>query len=137
MDADHRVALDHRKPLDVLPLHQPHRFFERGVVGDRHDVSSHYLLDLASMRLRIFRRKLARGDEEFDPSGATPLGSDLGATQEIALGDDPDKPAAVHHREAAQIVLQHQLRRLPHRIAGRDRNHPARHHLGHFHNWPL
>jgi hypothetical protein len=65
-------------------------------------------VDLATVRVNVFLRELAWADQEFEPAGATPLGSDFRPPQEIAFGDDPENaPVLIDDGQSAHTPLQH------------------------------
>ena len=67
--------------------------------------------------MRVIGREPARTDQEFDEAGALALrGPSPGAAQEVAFGEDPLQiTGGIDDRQAADLVLQHQLYRLQHR----------------------
>jgi hypothetical protein len=114
-DADDLRAAHHRQALDALVLHEMHDLFERRVFGDGDRLPGHHFADLAPMGLDIFLGETARPDQEFQPARPLARGAGLGAAQEIPFRHHADQGArGIDHRQAADVILQHQPDRLQH-----------------------
>src|SRR5262249_30229865 len=68
----------------------------------------HDLLDLSARAMGVLLGKFARSDDKFEPLWTAPLGREFAAAEKIAFSDDPDQfTFLVHHRQAADAILQH------------------------------
>jgi hypothetical protein len=84
--------------------------------------------------MNVFLREPTRADEERDPSSVTLLGTGLRAAEQIAFGDNAENGAVgVRHWQAADTVLQHQLRRVFDRSVWPHGNDKRRHQISCFH----
>ena len=90
-EARHRAVAHHRQVADPPLGHQPQRLDEGGVGRDGYRRRSHHLADLAIKAQRAF------------------LGESI---QYVALGEDPGKLVALHHRQSADALFGEQLYRL-------------------------
>jgi hypothetical protein len=80
--------------------------------------------------MNVFLREPTRADEERDPSHVTLLGTGLRAAEQIAFGDNAENGAVgVRHRQAADMVLLHQLGRVFDRSVWPHGNNKRRHQI--------
>jgi hypothetical protein len=121
-DTDDRGAADDRHALDAVTFHQVDDLFQWGVFGHGLDFGCHHLVHLPTAGVNIFAGELARTNEEFDPARPLALRAGLSPAQEVALCDNADQRAgAIDHRQAADLVLQHQSHRLQNGAVRSDR----------------
>ena len=110
-DADQLAVPRHRKPLDAAAFQQLDDRIERLVLADGIGLGRHDFADLAARAMHVFGGETPGPDDEFEPFRPVAGGAQFAAAEKIALGDDADKRAArVNDRQAADPVLQHQLR---------------------------
>jgi hypothetical protein len=133
-NSDEPSLIDDGNPLHVLRFHQRDKVGEGHLRRHGEDALCHYLADFATMRIDVFLRQPTRADKERDPSSVTLIGTDLGAAEQIAFGDNAENGAvAVRHGQAADAVLQHQLGRVLDRGLWRHGNDKRRHQISCFH----
>jgi hypothetical protein len=133
-DADQLSVEDNWDVLDAPRFHEGDDLGKGRVRRNRDDPLGHDLAHLAAMRANIFAGQAARRHQELDEPGMGSLGSDLGASQQIAFGDDADELSrGAQHGQAADAIASHQTGNvLDPRIRGR-RHHRMRHHLSCVH----
>src|SRR6267142_4029482 len=129
-DPDDLLAPRHRQTLDVVLLHQLHDLLERRIFGDGERLLGHDFGDLAAVFVNEIGCRLARAENEFQPSATLALRADLAAADEIPLRDDADEFAGgVGYRKPADVALQHDVCGFDDRGLGRNGDDGPRHDL--------
>ena len=119
-----------RHAFDAAALHHVHDVFQRRGDVDGLHVGGHHFGHLAAVRMAVFGGDAAGTHQELEPARAPPLGLGLATTQEVAFRQHADQVAVfVDHRQAADVMLEHQPRRLQHGCIRIDRDHLAGHHI--------
>jgi len=97
-----------------VAFHQSHNFSERSVLCHAYDILGHDLADLPSVGPDIFAGEPAWPKQQFEPARPVAFGPCLGAAQQIALCQDADDFAiAVHYRQTADPMIEHQPNGVP------------------------
>src|SRR4051794_7744798 len=135
-DPDHLAVTQHRDALDPPAFHQMDDLAQVGVLIDADDVRAHDITHGAAMLAReVLRLGRCSRNQPKPPRGAA-LGTGFGPVQQIAFADDPDYPSVVvHHRHAADPVIEHALRRLCDRAVGVDGDDVAGHDIAGLHGF--
>src|SRR5262249_38427195 len=98
-DSDNSVVANHRHTLDAMSFHQPRNLIDRRFFRDRHHLSRHHLLDLATMRMDILVGEPSRTKQKLEPARtAPPFSAGFWATQGVPFRDDADEVTRIHHR---------------------------------------
>ncbi len=129
-DTHELVALHHRHALDVILLHHVDDIGQTGLLGHRADLAGHDLVHLAAGFADIIDSLQAGATHEFEPARTPALRADLVPTQEVPLGHNADQLAGrIHHRQSADVIIDHQPRSFANRRVRRHGDELAGHNL--------